>query len=232
VQAMMTDRPNGAWWRGTRVLSGTERAVDAAVHGAGLLLSLVAGSALLVLSASHAPDGIFWALVVYVSSLVLVLAVSLAFNLWPRTDIKRLLARLDQAAIFLFIAGTYTPFLSLIWGSPQGLWLTLFVWSAALVGISLKLFVPQHFGRIAILLYLLIGWSGIIVFQTLAAHLPPSALWLLLAGGAAYSCGIVFHLWEKMKFYTAVWHLFVVVGAGLHLIAVFEALALSRWVIP
>jgi len=139
------------------------------------------------------------------------------------------LARLDQAAIFLFIAGTYTPFLSLMWTTPEGIGLTVFVWSAALIGIALKLIVPMHFGRLAIALYLAIGWSGILVFQDLSQALPTSALGLLLAGGITYSLGIIFHLWEKLKFHNALWHTFVVAGASLHLFAIFDAMVFSRW---
>lgn len=217
------------WWHKSRVLSRAETIADAIVHGAGLVLALAAGSVLLTLTLIRTAPEQFPALLVYVGTLVGLLSVSMAFNLWPRNTIKQWLARADQAAIFLFIAGTYTPFLSLVWSSPGGLGLTIFVWGAALVGVALKLIVPQHFGRLAILLYLAIGWSGILVFKDLAAELPASAMWLLVAGGLTYSLGIIFHLWEKLKFYTALWHLFVVLGASLHLIAVFDALVVSRW---
>ena len=102
-------------------------------------------------------------------SLVTLFSVSMTFNLLPRNELKRLFARLDQAAIFFLIAGTYTPFLAMIWDTPTGVGLTAFVWGATLVGIALKLIVPEHFGRIALLLYLAIGWSGIFVFHNLAA---------------------------------------------------------------
>lgn len=216
------------WWHKGRKITHGEKLADAGVHIAGLVIALFAGSALLTAALIETAPREFPALVVYVTTLITVLGVSLAFNLWPRTAVKQVLARLDQAAIFLFIAGTYTPFLSLVWGTPEGLGLTIFVWGATLVGIALKLIVPMHFGRLAILLYLAIGWSGILVFQHLSAALPASALWLLLAGGLTYSFGIIFHLWEKLKFYTALWHLFVVIGATLHLIAIFDAMVLSR----
>lgn len=217
------------WWHKSRMMSRAEKIADGVVHGVGLVMALIAGSILLTTAFIRtAPDKVP-ALGIYVAALVAVLSISMAFNLWPRTAAKRVLARLDQAAIFLFIAATYTPFLSLLWGTPQGLGLTIFVWSAALIGIALKLIVPHRFGRLAILLYLLIGWSGVVVFRELAEALPVTALWLLLAGGVTYSCGIIFHLWEKLKFYSALWHTFVVVGASLHLFAIFDAMVLSRW---
>jgi hemolysin III len=94
------------------------------------------------------------------------------------------------------------------------------VWGAALVGIALKLIVPQHFGRLALVLYLGIGWSGIVVFQSLASALPPSTLWLLLAGGVAYSSGVIFHVWERLRFQNAIWHGFVLTAASCHFAAV------------
>jgi len=229
VKVSEYERVAAVWWHRSRMASRAEKIADAIVHGVGLVVALLAGSALLTVALIKTAPQEFPALVVYVASLVAVLSVSMAFNLWPRTGIKRVLARFDQAAIFLFIAGTYTPFLSLMWGTPEGVGLTIFVWSAALIGVALKLIVPMHFGRLAIVLYLAIGWSGILVFQGLAAALPSAALWLLVAGGITYSLGIIFHLWEKLAFQNALWHTFVVVGASLHLIAIFDAMVFSRW---
>ncbi len=217
------------WWLTRRAHSPGEIVADAIVHGIGLVVALSGGAVLLTLALVKTAPAEFPALTIYVISLVTLFSVSMTFNLWPRTNTKRLLARLDQAAIFLFIAGTYTPFLALIWDTPKGVALTAFVWGTALVGIALKLIVPQHFGRLAIVFYLGIGWSGILVFHSLALALPPAALWLIVAGGVTYSAGIIFHLWENLKFQNALWHVFVVAGAMLHLVAVFDAMVISRW---
>lgn len=210
------------WWHKSRVLSRAEKVADAIVHGTGLVVALVAGSALLTFALLKSSPEHFAPLLVYVVTLVGVLSVSMAFNLWPRTPVKKWLARLDQAAIFLFIAGTYTPILSLARETPLAHELTLFVWAMALIGVALKLIVPHKFGRLAIPLYLAIGWSGVVVFKDLALNLPPSAFWLLLAGGLTYSVGILFHLSERLKFYSALWHTAVVLGASLHLFAIFD----------
>ena len=101
-----------------------------------------------------------------------------------------------------------------------------FVWAAALISIALKLLVPERFGRLALVLYLGIGFSGLTVFQFLAEVVPSSTLWLLLAGGVAYCSGIIFHLWERLRFHNVLWHSFVVIGASLHLWAILEALVL------
>ncbi len=211
-----------------RAYSLAELVVDAAVHILGLVVAIAAGSILLALSLMHTAPEKFPALLVYVSSLIVVLGVSMAYNLYPASPIKHYLARLDQAAIFLFIAGSYTPFLAVIGGTPAGIVMMSLVWGASLVGVALKLIVPQRFGRIAILLYLAIGWSGVLVFQSLGQALPASTLWLLLAGGVTYSAGIVFHLWEKLRFQNALWHVFVVAGASLHLWAVIDCMVIAR----
>lgn len=211
-----------------RAYSTAELVVDAAVHILGLVFAIAAGSILLAFALLHTAPEAFPALAVYVATLVVVLGVSLAFNLWPNTPAKNFLARLDQAAIFLFIAGSYTPFLAVIGGTPGGVIMMSLVWGASLVGVALKLIVPERFGRVAIVLYLAIGWSGVFVFQSLGQALPSSTLWLLLAGGITYSAGIVFHLWEKLKFQNALWHVFVVVGASLHLWAVIDCMVIAR----
>ncbi|MEO8685483.1 MAG: hemolysin III family protein, partial [Devosia sp.] len=118
--------------------------------------------------------------------------------------------------------------LAVLGGTPMATVLTVFVWGASLIGVALKLIVPHRFGRLAIALYLAIGWSGIFVFQSLAQTLPPLALWLVLAGGIVYSLGIIFHLWEKLKFQNVLWHVFVVAGACLHLWAVLDTMVFSR----
>ncbi|WP_338723427.1 hemolysin III family protein [Devosia sp. XK-2] len=211
-----------------RAYSTAELVVDAVVHILGLVGAVAAGSILLALALMQTAPEAFPALLVYVATLVVVLGVSLAFNLWPNTPVKNYLARFDQAAIFLFIAGSYTPFLAALGGTPAGVVMMSLVWGASLVGVALKLIVPERFGRVAIALYLAIGWSGVLVFQALGQALPASTLWLLLAGGVTYSAGIIFHLWEKLKFQNALWHVFVVAGASLHLWAVIDCMVIAR----
>jgi hemolysin III len=216
------------WLNKVRPFTLAELIADGIVHAVGLVMAIAAGSVLLVFAALQTAPDVVPELVLYISSLIAVLSVSLAFNLWPHSPVKRFLARLDQAAIFLFIAGTYTPFLAVVGGTPATDMLLAFVWGAALVGVAFKLIVPERFGRLAIILYLAIGWSGLVVFQTLAATLPVTTLWLIVAGGIAYSAGIVFHLWDRLKFQNVLWHTFVVVGASLHLFATLDCMVFSR----
>jgi hemolysin III len=214
--------------RKRRAFTRAEVIADGVVHGVGLLVALVPGTILLTVALLQTAQDEVAALAIYVGSFITLLTASMAFNLCPEGSLKAWLARVDQAAIFLFIAGSYTPFLALLGDVAIADKLLLFVWATAIIGVALKLLVPQHFGRLAIPFYLAIGWSGILAFHALAEALPTTALWLVVAGGVAYSAGIIFHVWEKLRFQNVLWHTFVVIGATMHLIAIFDAMVISR----
>ena len=216
------------WWQPRRRFSLAELIADGVVHGIGIAFAISLGTVIIVFAAIGTARAELPAIVIYLSTLLMVLGVSLTFNLAPVSGFKQVMARLDQAAIFLLIAGTYTPFLAIVGGTPTGQMLMVLVWGAALIGVALKLIVPHRFGRLAILLYLAIGWSGVLVFQSLATLLPAPSFWLVIAGGLTYSAGIVFHLWERLKFHNVLWHIFVVAGAICHLWAVFFVMVLYR----
>ena len=223
-----TQRAARIWASPTRAYSLSEVIADGVIHVIGLVTAIALGSIILAFAFMQTAPTEAPALAVYLCTLLALLSVSLAYNLSPVSPLKSWLARFDQAAIFLFIAGTYTPFLAAMGGSATAILLGAFVWGASIIGVALKLIVPQRFGRLAILLYLTIGWSGVVVFHALGTTLPPASLWLLLAGGLVYSAGIVFHLWERLKFQNVLWHVFVVAGATLHLAAILDCMVISR----
>ncbi|WP_029040181.1 PAQR family membrane homeostasis protein TrhA [Cucumibacter marinus] len=218
-----------SWWRKQHLsFSRGELIADGVIHTIGFALTLALGSVLIAFAVAYTAREEAPALILYVVSLLTLLGVSLAYNLWPESRAKDVLARFDQAAIFLFIAATYAPFLVLIRDSSIGVILSALVWGGAIVGMALKLTIPQRFGRIAIPLYLAIGWSGVIAIQLLADTLPTATLWLIVAGGVVYSLGLVFHLWSRLRFQNAVWHGFVVAGASLHLTAMLHCMVIDR----
>lgn len=184
-----------SWWNRARPFTVAELVADGIVHAVGILVAVALGAVLLAFAAYETARAELPALALYLGTLLAVLGISLAFNLCPTgSRAKPTLARLDQAAIFLFIAGTYTPFLVLLGATTFNIALGVLIWGAALTGMLLKLLMPQRFGRGALVLYLGIGWSGVLMFQGLAAHLPVVSLWLLVAGGLAYTIGVIFHL--------------------------------------
>ena len=210
-----------------RTLTAAELIADGVVHAVGIVVAIAAGSALLAAAASRTEPGEYAAAIFYVSSLLAVFSISCAYNLWPHGPVKQALRRLDHAAIYLLIAGTYTPFLVQLEPQIARPMLAL-VWGAALVGIAIKLLLPGRFDRLAVGFYLAIGWSGVAVVGALADLLPASTVWLVASGGIVYSLGVVFFAWRSLRFNTAVWHGFVVAGATLHMAAVSDALVFAR----
>jgi len=210
--------------------SRAEMIADGIVHAVGIVLAISAGSALLALAAFHAGPGEYVAAAFYVISLLTVLSVSLAYNQWPVTSpAKWILRRFDHAAIYLLIAATYTPFLAQLDTSPLTISMIVLVWTAAVIGIAIKVLLPGRFDRLAIVFYLAIGWSGIVVAKPLVATLPTTSIALIVAGGVVYSCGVIFFAWKGLRFHNALWHGFVVTGAGLHLAAMVDCLVINRF---
>ncbi|WP_457939998.1 PAQR family membrane homeostasis protein TrhA [Mesorhizobium sp. 10J20-29] len=208
--------------------SRAELIADGIVHAVGIVLAIAAGSALLSLSAFHAAPGEYLAAIFYVVSLLTVLSISLAYNIWPHTPAKWVLRRFDHAAIYLLIAATYTPFLAQLQDPAVTGRMIALVWGAAAAGIAIKLLLPGRFDRLAVIFYLAIGWSGIAVAKPMLDTLPALTLGLILAGGIVYSSGVVFFAWQRLRFQNAIWHVFVVTGAGLHFAAVIDCLVVAR----
>ncbi len=209
--------------------SRAEMIADGVVHAVGIVLAIAAGSALLSLSAFHAGPGEYVATVFYVVSLLTVLSISLAYNLWPLTPAKWMLRRFDHAAIYLLIAATYTPLLAQLDDAAMTGWMIAVVWGAAVAGMAIKIFLPGRLDRLAIFFYLAIGWSGIVVVGPLLETLPPVTIGLILAGGIVYSGGLIFFIWHRLRFQNALWHGFVVTGAGLHCAAIIDCLVVARF---
>ncbi|MCB1885350.1 MAG: hemolysin III family protein [Geminicoccaceae bacterium] len=193
-----------------------ELRADATVHALGVALGLV-GGALLLPAASPAERP---AVALYLASLLAVLGLSAAYNTWPVSRTKWLLRRFDHAAIFLLIAGTYTPFAARLRDETLALLLIAGLWGMALLGVVLKLAFPGRGDRAAIALYLLMGWSGGLAFDPIAEVLPDPAVVLLVVGGSLYTLGVPFHVWERLRFQNALWHAFVLAAAACHFAAV------------
>lgn len=201
-----------------------EVTLDAVVHGVGLVLGIVGTAVLIAFTLRSPAVGDLPVAIVYATGLLAMLGFSAAYNLWPVSRIKWLLRRFDHSAIYLLIAATYTPFIAQMKNGLLATTLLAGVWTVAAVGIVLKLALPGRFDRFSIVLYLALSWSGVAMYEVIAA-LPASTLWLLGAGGLLYSFGVVFHLWESLRFQNAIWHVFVVLAAACHYTAVIDYLA-------
>jgi len=199
---------------------------DGVVHGLGIALGLVAVA---VLVAALPPDPSASDLIpilIYSVAVIAVLVISAAYNMWPITPVKWWLRRFDHAAIFLLIAGTYTPFLARMGSALAPQILMVVVWAASIFGIVLKIALPGRFDRLSIGLYLLTGWSGVVLWDHVLG-LPTATLWLLGTGAVLYTAGVIFHVWDSLRFQNAIWHAFVLVATGCHYGAVFCSVALT-----
>jgi len=205
-----------------------ELIADGVVHAIGVSLGLAGAVAIVIVAAASLPIADMPSIVVYSIGLLAMLGFSAAYNTWPVSRAKWVLRRFDHAAIFVMIAGTYTPFAAQMKGNLASMGLLIAVWSTAVVGITVKLLLPGRFDRLAVVLYLLLGWSGALVYEPVAAALPRLSIWLLVAGGALYSIGVVFHAWRSLRFQNAIWHGFVLVAACCHYSAVLLCVADGR----
>jgi hemolysin III len=196
---------------------------DGAVHAIGVCLGFIGAVTIVVIAVKMERIEVT-PILIYVIGLVTMLALSAAYNMWPVSPAKWVLRRFDHSAIYLLIAGTYTPFLAQMKSVLALAGLGVGVWFSAVIGIALKLALPGRFDRLAIVLCLLLGWSGVIVYDSLATTLPAASVWLLLIGGILYSLGTVFHVWRGLRFHNAIWHGFVLLAASCHYWAVLACL--------
>ena len=185
----------------------------------------IAAVALMVWAGMTLPATSVAALTIYCTGLLAMLWCSGVYHLLPASTWKPVLRRLDHAAIFVKIAGTYTPFAMVKLDGATGMVLLAGVWAVALAGAAAKLILSADWDKLAIGVYLALGWSGVVMLQPLVAHVSRGALLLLAAGGIVYSLGVVFFVWERLPYQTAIWHAFVLAGTACHFGAVALAVA-------
>ncbi|MBN8963642.1 MAG: hemolysin III family protein [Rhizobiales bacterium] len=195
---------------------------DGIVHGLGVGFGLIAATALIVLTGVFASTPEIVSVSIYAAGLLTMLGFSAAYNMWPVSPRKWWLRRFDHSAIYVLIAATYTPFMMQMNDRLLAMLLLGGVWGVAIVGIALKLFLPGRFDRLSIMLYLAMGWSGLAAYDAVFTSLPKFTLWFVVAGGALYTLGVIFHTWRRLRFQNAIWHGFVLLGAACHYTAVLD----------
>jgi len=208
-----------------RRYSASEISADRWVHRIGITTGLVAAVALIrTLAGRHDPSRLVAGLI-YAGGLMAMLGFSAAYHLTPPSRRKVLFRRLDHVAIFIMIAGTYTPFLTALPQSARRTGLLIGIWLAASFGSALKLLFPDRFERLAVILYLLMGWVPLLVLAPFFESAVPSIVALLATGGVLYTGGVVFHLWEALPYHKAIWHGMVLAAASTHYCAILFGVA-------
>lgn len=203
-----------------RPYTAGERIADGAIHVIGISAGATAATLLVLAGMAALSLPIAISLTIYAVTMVAMFSCSAAYNLVDGPRWKARLRRLDQAAIFIKIAGTYTPFAIVKLGGALGFGLLTGVWAVAIAGATVKLIFAQRWERTAIALYLALGWAGLLVLWPLVRTVEPGVLILLVTGGILYSVGVVFHVWSSLPYQNALWHLFVLVATATHFAAV------------
>ena len=204
-----------------RAYSLGEEIANSVTHGIGAMLS-VAGLTLLVTYAAIQGDA--WRVVsfsIYGGSMILLFLMSTLYHSFQNEKVKQVFKLLDHCAIYLLIAGTYTPFLLVTLRGTTGWILFAIIWLLAFTGIIFKLAFRHRFKKLSLLTYVAMGWLALFVGQELTQSLSAGGMAWLVAGGLAYTLGVIFYVWKKLPYNHAIWHLFVLAGSLCHYTTIF-----------
>jgi len=198
----------------------SEERLSSITHGVGALLSIAALAILITLASVHGDARRVITVTIYGASMLLLYLASTCYHACRHPRAKHWLKVADHIAIYCLIAGTYTPFLLV---SVRGAWgwsLFCLLWGLTLAGAILKLFFIHRFDFASTMIYLAMGWIGVIAARPFLQALPGGAVALMVAGGLAYTVGVIFYLWDHLPFNHAIWHVFVLAGSACHFFGV------------
>ena len=208
-----------------RAQSVGEELANTISHGIGLCAALI-GAPILLLEAHRSGAGFFFGTVIFAVTMSMLYLGSTLYHAWPQTRGKSILQVLDQSAIFLLIAGTYTPFTL---GLLRGFWsatILVLVWALAIFGVTLKATCgTSRHSKLAMTLYLGTGWLALIAIRPITLAIPPTTLFWLAAGGVAYTTGVLFFVNQRLRYSHFIWHLFVLAGTSCHFLALLSCCA-------
>lgn len=199
-----------------------EEVANTISHGVGLILGIVGLVLLLVKAVDQQADALtITSMSIYGGSMIALFLASTLYHAIPYQRAKRWLKTFDHCAIYLLIAGSYTPFLLVSLRTPQAVGLMIVIWSLALIGILMKIAFVYRFKKLSLVTYLTMGWLSLIVIYQLAIHLEVGGLTLLAAGGLIYSLGVIFYVAKRIPYNHAIWHAFVLAGCACHFLAIY-----------
>lgn len=199
-----------------------EEVANSISHGIGFIFGIVGLVLMLTQAAASQANAIaITSYSLYGGSMILLFLASTLYHAIPHPAAKLWLQKLDHCAIYILIAGTYTPFLLVGLKSPLAHGLMAVIWSLALLGVLFKLAFVHRFEALSVITYLLMGWLSLIVVYQLALKLSPGGIWLLAAGGIIYSLGVIFYVSKRIPYNHAIWHGFVLGGSICHFLAIY-----------
>jgi len=192
-----------------------EEIINASTHGVGILLSIVGLAVLVAFASLNGSAMLISSCAIFGATLIFAYSSSTLYHAITNEKAKQIFRQFDHSAIYLLIAGTYTPVLTLL--KPSWGW-TIFsiIWITAIIGVILKFIYPHRFKKLSVVLYLVMGWFIVIAIKQLMLNMDSGGLWLMLLGGLFYSVGVVFYVWKSLPYNHAIWHLFVLGGSISH----------------
>jgi hemolysin III len=195
-----------------------EEWLNSVSHGIGLVAAIVG----LVIMLYRAEDSLSVTVAaIYGSTLILMFLSSTLYHAITHPQAKGWLKLFDHSAIYLLIAGTYTPLLLVAIGGALGITMTAIIWSLAIGGVAFKLVAQHRFPKVSVMTYLLMGWIALGLIYPLYLALPKAGLWLLVAGGLSFSIGVCFYVAKRVKYTHAIWHMFVIGGCACHFFSIY-----------
>ncbi|MCS0432452.1 PAQR family membrane homeostasis protein TrhA [Vibrio diabolicus] len=202
--------------------SQREELANTITHGIGMIFGIVGLILLLIKAIDQQADTLTLAsMAVYGASIIVLFLASTLYHAIPHPSAKRWLKTFDHCAIYLLIAGSYTPFLLVSLRTPLAFGLMIVIWTIALLGIIMKVAFVYRFKKLSLMTYLVMGWLSLIVIYQLAINLDIGGLTLLAAGGIVYSLGVIFYVAKRIPFNHAIWHGFVLAGCVCHFFAIY-----------
>ncbi len=212
----------------TRFYTLGEEIAHSITHGIGTGLSIAGLTLLLVLAVLYGNVYQIVSFTIYGATLIILYLTSTLYHSFQQPRVKRIFQIIDHAAIYLLIAGTYTPFLLV---AIRGIWgwsVLIIIWGLALLGIGFKVLSIHRFQKLSVLTYILMGWLSVVILNELLVNVPLGGLIWLAIGGVAYTMGIIFYALEKIPYTHAIWHVFVMGGSICHYFAVLLYLTPTR----
>lgn len=199
-----------------------EERINALTHALGAVLALIAGIFLLKKGLGRLSNAQSIGLVIYSISMVVLFTASTLYHSIESPKARTFLKQLDHSAIYLLIAGTYTPFLMISLEGYKARLLLWILWGMAALGVIFKLFFIHQFPRVSLTAYLVMGWLALFVLPDIYHALPPAGFFWLVAGGVSYTLGTIFYAAKTYPYTHAIWHLFVLMGAACHCWAIYS----------
>ena len=200
--------------------SAADELANSLTHGLGLVLALIGAPVLIVRAVASGDTTRVVAASIYASTLILLFAASTLYHSVRTPRAKEIWQRIDHSAIYFLIAGTYTPFTLITLRGAWGWSIFGIVWGLAIAGVILKSIFGAKLPALSTSIYLLMGWMIVIAARPMWQHLAPAGFAWLALGGLLYTGGVVFYVWERIRYSHAVWHLFVLGGSASHFVAV------------